>query len=77
MHSDVGGGYPVRDQGKSCGGSGEILSQIALHDMYLAAFDEGSPLSVHPLFITKMIKDISPSRAMSDSSIANLPSLQC
>ncbi|WP_420901466.1 phospholipase effector Tle1 domain-containing protein [Escherichia coli] len=70
MHSDVGGGYPVRDQGKSCGGSGEILSQIALHDMYLAAFDEGSPLSVHPLFITKMIKDISPSRAMSDSSIA-------
>ncbi|WP_421417673.1 T6SS phospholipase effector Tle1-like catalytic domain-containing protein [Pseudocitrobacter faecalis] len=69
MHSDVGGGYPVCDQGKSCGGPDEILSQIALHDMYLAAFDAGAPLSVHPSFITSMIKDISPSRSMSVSSI--------
>lgn len=69
MHSDVGGGYPPGDQGKSLNGTGEVLSQIVLHDMYAAAFDAGAPLAVHPSAITQLIKDISPSRAMSGSSV--------
>ena len=69
MHSDVGGGYPPGDQGKSCNGTGEILSQIVLHDMYAAAFESGAPLLVHPSAITLLIKDISPSRVMSGDSV--------
>ncbi|MXP51988.1 DUF2235 domain-containing protein [Pantoea sp. Seng] len=69
MHSDVGGGYPPGDQGKSCNGTGELLSQIVLHDMYAAAFESGAPLLVHPSAITSLIKDISPSRVMSGDSI--------
>ncbi|WP_312179649.1 DUF2235 domain-containing protein [Pantoea sp. CTOTU46764] len=69
MHSDVGGGYPPGDQGKSCNGTGEILSQIVLHDMYAAAFESGAPLLVHPSSITLLIKDISPSRVMSGDSV--------
>ncbi|MGK3134245.1 DUF2235 domain-containing protein [Pantoea trifolii] len=69
MHSDVGGGYPPGDQGKSCNGTGEILSQIVLHDMYAAAFESGAPLLVHPSSITLIIKDISPSRVMSGDSV--------
>ncbi|WP_323868491.1 T6SS phospholipase effector Tle1-like catalytic domain-containing protein [Xenorhabdus szentirmaii] len=49
MHSDVGGGYPVNDQGKSRESDDEILSQIVLHDMYLAAFMAGAPLKVSPI----------------------------
>lgn len=48
MHSDVGGGYPAGDQGKSRGGEGDLLSQITLHDMYAAAIDAGAPLSFRP-----------------------------
>ena len=44
MHSDVGGGYAPGDQGKARGGQGELLSQIALHDLYAAAFAAGAPL---------------------------------
>lgn len=68
MHSDVGGGYPPGDQGKSCNGTGELLSQIVLHDMYVAAFEAGAPLAVLPKSISALIKDISPSRAMSPES---------
>ncbi|POP46629.1 hypothetical protein CHU32_06800 [Superficieibacter electus] len=64
MHSDVGGGYPPGDQGKSCEGTDEILSQIVLHDMYLVAFEAGAPLSVQPSRVTELIKDKSPSRVM-------------
>ncbi|MEQ2026375.1 DUF2235 domain-containing protein [Xenorhabdus szentirmaii] len=49
MHSDIGGGYPVNDQGKSRERDSEILSQIVLHDMYLAAFMAGAPLKVSPI----------------------------
>ena len=70
MHSDVGGGYPTRDQGKSCTGTGVILSQIVLHDMYAAAFEAGAPLSVIPQCVTEAIKDISPSRAMTPNSVS-------
>ncbi len=44
MHSDVGGGYPPGDQGKSLGGSKEVLSQIALHHMFSEAYKVGAPL---------------------------------
>lgn len=64
MHSDVGGGYPPGDQGKSSHGVGDLLSQIVLHDMYLAAFDAGAPLTVLPDLITPLIKSLQPSRAM-------------
>ena len=47
MHSDLGGGYPPGDQGKAGEhGDGLLLSQIALHDMYAAAFASGAPLKV-------------------------------
>ncbi|MEX9756798.1 DUF2235 domain-containing protein [Providencia vermicola] len=46
MHSDIGGGYPPNDQGKARNGSEELLSQIALHDMYAAAIDAGAPLAI-------------------------------
>jgi hypothetical protein len=47
MHSDLGGGYPPGDQGKANGvNDGLVLSQIALHEMYAAAFEYGAPLKV-------------------------------
>jgi len=55
MHSDIGGGYPPRDQGKGLGDDYKLgdllndrllLSQIALHDMYAAAFSAGAPLKI-------------------------------
>jgi hypothetical protein len=70
MHSDVGGGYPPGDQGKARGGVGELLSQIVLHDLYLAAFEAGAPLTVSPELITPLIKDIQPSREMSQDSLS-------
>ena len=44
MHSDVGGGYPPVDQGKSREGSQDVLSQIALHHMFSEAYKIGAPL---------------------------------
>lgn len=69
MHSDVGGGYPPGDQGKSPGGVGEVLSQIVLHDLYLAAFEAGAPLAVSPESITPLIKNIQPFREISQDSL--------
>jgi len=69
MHSDVGGGYPPGDQGKSCKGTGELLSQIVLHDLYATAFDAGAPLALPSEFTTPLIEDISPSRVMLPSSV--------
>ncbi|WP_431295546.1 T6SS phospholipase effector Tle1-like catalytic domain-containing protein [Rahnella sp. PAMC 25559] len=49
MHSDLGGGYPPGDQGKATSpNDGLLISQIALHDMYAAAFAVGAPLKVSP-----------------------------
>ncbi|MFO6372237.1 T6SS phospholipase effector Tle1-like catalytic domain-containing protein, partial [Pseudomonas aeruginosa] len=55
VHSDVGGGYGVGNQGKAVGGSEFLLSQIALQHMYAEAFEAGAPLqvpapAVHPDF---------------------------
>jgi hypothetical protein len=44
VHSDVGGGYGPGAQGKSRDGDSSKLSQIPLHDMYLAALKYGVPL---------------------------------
>ena len=58
MHSDIGGGYPPGDQGKAAGDDdGYLLSQIALHDIYAAAFNAGAPLKVFP---TALPKDLLP-----------------
>ena len=47
MHSDLGGGYPLGDQGKANGEDDALLlSQIPLHEMYAAAFSAGAPLKV-------------------------------
>ncbi|WP_442909270.1 T6SS phospholipase effector Tle1-like catalytic domain-containing protein [Halopseudomonas sp.] len=46
VHSDVGGGYPAGDQGKAREGGHHVLSQIALHHMYSAAFKAGAPMQV-------------------------------
>lgn len=44
VHSDVGGGYGPNEQGKARDGDGSKLSQIPLHDMYIAALKQGVPL---------------------------------
>ncbi|OAT33220.1 T6SS phospholipase effector Tle1-like catalytic domain-containing protein [Proteus myxofaciens] len=57
MHSDVGGGYPMGDQGKSRDNAGDLLSQITLHDMYAAAIEAGAPLAVHPETLNQLSAD--------------------
>lgn len=46
VHADVGGDCKPTELGKTRTNSTALLSQIALHDMYAAAFDAGAPLSV-------------------------------
>ena len=43
-HSDIGGGYSPRDQGKAIGGRSHLLSQIALNDMHFEAINAGVEL---------------------------------
>ena len=56
MHSDVGGGYPHGDQGKSAEGGKEVLSQIALHHMYDEAYKVGAPLQAPPEALDEELK---------------------
>lgn len=63
VHSDIGGGYPRGDQGKSLG-EGELLSQVVLHDLYAAAYNSGAPLTVPKQVIPDHLRHISPSRVM-------------
>ncbi|MEB0189652.1 DUF2235 domain-containing protein, partial [Pseudomonas sp. Bout1] len=65
VHSDVGGGYPPGDQGKARGGSGELLSQIVLHDLYAEAFAAGAPLTVPEEVLPDKLRQIQPARNMS------------
>lgn len=44
VHSDVGGGYVPREQGKARLGDQDKLSRIPLHDMYIEALKAGVPL---------------------------------
>ncbi|KPC53778.1 T6SS phospholipase effector Tle1-like catalytic domain-containing protein [Amantichitinum ursilacus] len=46
MHSDVGGGYLLGEQGMGMDKQGMLLSQIPLHDMYAQALAVGAPLQV-------------------------------
>lgn len=46
-HSDLGGGYPSKSQGKGVGGRTSLLSQIPLMDMYFEAVSAG--VRVRPL----------------------------
>ncbi|QCJ70112.1 hypothetical protein C9446_09775 [Providencia heimbachae] len=69
MHSDVGGGYPINDQGKARDSDGELLSQIALHDLYAAAIDAGAPLSIHPDYLWNALKESYSYRVMSFQSL--------
>ncbi|CDL82740.1 T6SS phospholipase effector Tle1-like catalytic domain-containing protein [Xenorhabdus szentirmaii] len=69
MHSDVGGGYPQNDQGKSRAAAGELLSQITLHDMYAAAIEAGAPLATHPDFLKPHWKNRYPFRVMDAKTI--------
>ncbi|EIK93230.1 hypothetical protein PMM47T1_28096 [Pseudomonas sp. M47T1] len=64
VHSDVGGGYPPGDQGKARGGSGELLSQIVLHELYAEAFAAGAPLTVPETVVPDKLRQIQPSRKM-------------
>ncbi|WP_322064142.1 T6SS phospholipase effector Tle1-like catalytic domain-containing protein [Burkholderia ubonensis] len=50
VHSDVGGGYSIDEEGKSRGGEGSKLSQIALHNMYIEALKAGVPLLIRNEF---------------------------
>ncbi|MCW7764190.1 T6SS phospholipase effector Tle1-like catalytic domain-containing protein [Photorhabdus luminescens] len=57
VHSDLGGGYPPGEQGKAIGETdGLLLSQIALHEMYAAAFEIGAPLKVNAASLPKDLK---------------------
>lgn len=69
MHSDVGGGYPINDQGKARDDGGEILSQIVLHDLYVAAIESGAPLAIHPDYLLTESKNNYSYRVMSFQSI--------
>lgn len=56
MHSDLGGGYPPGDQGKANGEDDSLLlSQIALHEMFSAAFEAGAPLKVPKVALSKVL----------------------
>lgn len=59
MHSDIGGGYPPGDQGKSVEiNDSQLLSQIILNDLYSEAFKAGAPLKVPAQFLnTSLIND--------------------
>lgn len=65
VHSDVGGGYLQNDQGKARGGTQELISQIALHDMYAEAFAAGAPLQVPGEVLPDELKDEKAWREMS------------
>lgn len=60
MHSDIGGGYPPGDQGKATGDTdGNLLSQIALHDMFSSAFDSGAPFKLPKQALPEsLVKDV-------------------
>jgi len=50
VHTDVGGGYAIGEEGKSRDGEGSKLSQIPLHNMYIEALKAGVPLLANEEF---------------------------
>ncbi|MBX9348156.1 T6SS phospholipase effector Tle1-like catalytic domain-containing protein [Chromobacterium piscinae] len=74
MHSDVGGGYPPKDQGKALGGQSLLLSQFALQHLYSLAFASDAPLKINEDKLIspnsqqlQMLKSKEPWRFMEDS----------
>ncbi|WP_255992267.1 T6SS phospholipase effector Tle1-like catalytic domain-containing protein [Chitinolyticbacter albus] len=67
VHSDVGGGYPPKDQGRAVGGDSEKLSQIPLAQMYREALIAGVPLLLEDEFNTAARKN---NFKIADSTIA-------
>jgi len=57
VHADIGGDCKPTELGKVQTDSRQLLSQIALHDMYAAAFDAGAPLSVPQDVLPEVVKD--------------------
>jgi hypothetical protein len=68
VHSDVGGGYPKNDQGKARSGTDELVSQIALHDLYAEAFAAGAPLQVPEAALSQSLSDEKSWRVMSEAT---------
>jgi len=64
VHSDVGGGYQQKDQGKARNGTHELLSQITLHDLYAEAFAAGAPLQVPESVLPNVLRDEATWRVM-------------
>lgn len=68
VHSDVGGGYPPGEQGKALAGGAFVLSQVALHHMYDAAYRAGAPLQAPPLALNAQQAKSWPWLAMDDGT---------
>lgn len=61
VHSDVGGGYVMGNEGKAREGDGSKLSQITLHNMYIEALKAGVPLMVQSELVKRadLVRDFS------------------
>ena len=69
VHSDVGGGYSIGEQGKGVDPEFPkrqwlLLSQIPLHDMYRAAFEAGAPFTLPELALPLSVRETEPWRVM-------------
>lgn len=64
VHSDVGGGYEINEQGMGREQTDMLLSQIALHDMYAAALEMGAPLQVPETALREQLVQEQPWRIM-------------
>ncbi|EOV8483010.1 DUF2235 domain-containing protein [Klebsiella aerogenes] len=73
VHSDIGGGYPPGDQGKGDSDL-ELISQIALNDIYAAAYNIGAPLKVKlqslPVDLKKDLWRVMPVQLVRDFDIS-------
>ena len=73
VHSDIGGGYPPGDQGKGDSDL-ELISQIALNDIYAAAYNIGAPLKVKlqslPVDLQKDLWRVMPVQLVRDFDIS-------
>jgi uncharacterized protein (DUF2235 family) len=56
-HSDIGGGYPPRSQGKAVDGRNALLSQIPLNDMYFEALNAGASLRTKKEMLPEHVTD--------------------
>ncbi|MDT4841729.1 hypothetical protein FQZ97_756000 [compost metagenome] len=64
----MGGGYPPGDQGKALAGGAQVLSQVALHHMYDAAYRAGAPLQAPEMALNEQQYRDYPWLAMSEET---------